>query len=224
MTCRSEALEGLQRVVALLPAHGAAAGWIDARSASVWPRPPRAPRSRKAPPKDGGQPAQGAPRHRFSLSRETVARADSPDPGISAVWGGVLLDSTKGRTAFATFALPRDASISPRISSFLPRVCFWSGCPLSPLSLSLLRGGGRKKEGGEERARHPRVQDVTRGYKPYGSGKKRAFHGISGDRYEPFIQWFQWVSEGGPRSPGFSVEMPLSPRVVVVPGGVDGVR
>lgn len=216
-------LAGLQRVVALLPAHGAAAGWIDARSASVWPRPPRAPRSRKAPHKNGGQPAQGAGSHRFGLSRETVARADGPDPWISAVWGGVLLDSTKGRAAFATFAIPRIALVLPRIALFCPRVRFLGLRPLSLISLSFLRGERRRKGGRRGRGKHPRVRFVIRGYKPYGSWKKRAFHGFSVDDSEPNVQCFQWVGDGVRRSTGFSVEMPLSPRVVATSGGFDGV-
>lgn len=224
MTCRSEALAGLQRPSALLPAHGAAAGWIDARSASVRPRSPRSPRCRKAPLKDGGQPAQGAPRHRFSLSRETVARADRPNPWITAVWGGVLLGSTKGRAAFATFLFPRVASFLPRIRSFCPRVRFSGLRPLSLSSLSFLRERRKRKGGRRGRGRHPRVRVVTRGYKTDSSWRKRAFHGFSVDDHEPNIQCFQWVGGDWRRSTGFSVEMPLSPREVATSGGFDGVR
>lgn len=217
-------LEGLQRVVALLPMHGAAAGWIDARSASVWPRPPRSPRSRKAPPKDGGQPARGAFWHRFSLSLGSVARAGGAIPWKTAWVRGLTSTPMRAAGRSAKPAFPRVASVSPRVASIFPRVCFLRSGALSLSSLSFYRGRRKRKGGRRGRGRHPRVENVRRGYKAYGSWKKRAFHGFSVDGCEPEVQCFQWVTGGGRRSTGFSVEMPLSPRVVVPAGGLDGVR
>ena len=216
-------LEGLQRPLALLSMHGAAAGWIDARSASVWPRPPRPPRSQKAPHRDGGQPGRGAFWHRFCLSREAVARAEGSNPWMAGCLCGASLGSTKASGPFATFRFPRVASFFPRIASFFPRVHF-SACGPFSLSISLfLRGERRRKGGRRGRGKHPRVEVVSRGYIPYGSWRKRGFHGFSVDGCEPNVQCFQGVTGGELRSTGFSVEMPLSPRVVATVGGFDGV-
>lgn len=221
--CRSDALEGLQRVVALLPAHGAAADWIDERGASMSLRSPRTPHAQEAPPGAWEKPAGGGRGHRFWLFRETVARADGLFPGISGPVVCASLGSTKASGRFANDLGPRVGLVFPRVTRFFPRVHFWGCARLSLSSLSFLRERKRERGGRRGRGKHPRIADVTRGYKTDGSWKKRAFHGFSGDDCEPEVQCFQWVSGGGGRSTGFSVEMPLSPRVVATGGGFDGV-
>lgn len=212
----SDALTGPQRPLALAPMLGAAAGWIDERRASLSARPPRTPRAQKAPLKAWAKAREGAGGHRFLLSRDTVARAEALFPGIPGPVRSASPAWTKRCGPFATATNPRFACFFPRVALFLPRVCFQPAALFSLSSLSFLRGGGRKKGGRRGRGKHPRVEDVTRGYKTYGSGKKRAFPGISGDRYEPKSQCFQWVSGGDGRSPGISGDFPLFPRGVVV--------
>ena len=182
---------------------------------------PRTPQRKKAPPTWGKPSEGGGLVIAFSYGSVRYFSATPPNPWIAIIFCCYFLGLAKAPARLSADLFPRIASFFPRVCLFLPRARFFVPRLFFSLS-SFFERERERREGKNAKSDDPRIQYVTRGYKTYGSWKKRLFSGNPGDAFLGTFQHWRGFAGDQASIPGFFTRNAPPSLDIGLAGGAHG--